>query len=51
MYWLQPGLPSEIAQGSLRVTFGDENTKEDVDYLVQSLIEIVEKLRGQNFTN
>ena len=41
------GLPSEIAQGSLRVTFGDENTKEDVDYLVQSLIEIVEKLRGE----
>ena len=39
------GLSSEIAQGSLRVTFGDENTKEDVDYLVQSLIEIVEKLR------
>jgi len=39
------GLSSEIAQGSLRVTFGDENTKEDVDYLVQSLAEIVEKLR------
>ena len=45
------GLSSEIAQGSLRVTFGDENTKEDVDYLVESLIEIVEKLRRQNFTN
>lgn len=40
------GLSSETAQGSLRVTFGDENTKEDVDYLVQSLVEIVEKLRG-----
>ncbi len=39
------GLSSEIAQGSLRVTFGDENTKEDVDYLVLSLAEIVEKLR------
>ncbi len=39
------GLSSEIAQGSLRVTFGDENTKEDVEYLVQSLVEIVEKLR------
>ena len=39
------GLSSEIAQGSLRVTFGDENTKEDVDYLVQSLVEIVGKLR------
>lgn len=39
------GLSSEIAQGTLRVTFGDENTKEDVDYLVLSLAEIVEKLR------
>lgn len=39
------GLSSETAQGSLRVTFGDENTREDVDYLVQSLVEIVEKLR------
>lgn len=45
------GLPQDIAVGALRVTFGDENTKEDVDYLVQSLIEIVEKLRRQNFTN
>lgn len=41
------GLPQDIAVGALRVTFGDENTKEDVDYLVQSLVEIVEKLRGK----
>lgn len=40
------GLPHEIAQGSLRVTFGEENTKEDVDYLINSLEEIVEKLRS-----
>lgn len=39
------GLPHEIAHGSLRTTFGDENTKEDVDYLVDSLVEIVGKLR------
>ncbi len=39
------GLPHEIAHGSLRVTFGDDNTKEDVDYLVESLVEIVAKLR------
>ena len=31
------GLPHEIAHGSLRVTFGDDNTKEDVDKLVQAL--------------
>lgn len=40
------GLPPEMANGALRVTFGDDNTKEDVDYLVDSLVEIVEKLRN-----
>lgn len=40
------GLPHEIAQGALRVTFGDDNTKEDVDFLVEELVEIVEKLRN-----
>ena len=39
------GLSDDIAKGTLRVTFGKENTKEDVDYLVNSLVEIVEKLR------
>ncbi len=39
------GLPHEIAQGSLRVTFGEENTKEDVDYLVENLVELVDNLR------
>ena len=35
------GLPSNLAQGTLRVTFGDENTKEDVDFLLQALEEII----------
>ena len=39
------GLPHEIAQGTLRTTFGEENTKEDIDYLVQNLQEAVEHLR------
>lgn len=39
------GLPHEIAHGSLRVTFGDDNSKEDVDFLVDTLVEIVAKLR------
>lgn len=39
------GLPPEIAHGSLRVAFGDDNTKEDVDFLVETLVEIVAKLR------
>lgn len=42
------GLPHEIAHGSLRTTFGDENTKEDVDYLVDNLVEIVGKLRDMS---
>ncbi len=42
------GLEDELARGSLRVTFGDENTKEDVDYLIRSLIEIVQNLRNMS---
>ena len=40
------GLPYELAQGALRITFGEENTKEDVDFLINSLVEIVQKLRN-----
>ncbi|MDP4094297.1 MAG: cysteine desulfurase NifS [Bacillota bacterium] len=39
------GLPHEIAHGSLRITFGEENTQEDVDYLLEALVPIVERLR------
>lgn len=39
------GLSDELAHSSLRVTFGEDNTKEDVDYLVENLCEIVQKLR------
>lgn len=39
------GLSDELAHSSLRVTFGEDNTKEDVDYLVENLCEIVKKLR------
>ena len=42
------GLESEEAQGALRVTFGKENTKEDVDYLVENLVEIVQNLRNMS---
>lgn len=41
------GVNSKMAKGALRVTFGMENTKEDVDYLVENLIQIVSKLRKQ----
>ena len=39
------GLKDEIANGALRVSFSEENTKEDVDFLVTNLVEIVEDLR------
>ena len=37
------GLSDELARGSLRITFGEDNIKEDVDYLVNSLEEILQK--------
>ena len=39
------GLPHEIAHGSLRITIGKYNTKEEIDYLVECLVEIVNRLR------
>ena len=39
------GISNELAQSSLRVTFGEDNTKEEVDYLVDNLCEVVQKLR------
>ena len=41
------GLTSEYAEGTLRVTFGDENTKEDVEYLVENLTRIVKDIRNE----
>jgi len=42
------GLPHEIAHGSLRLSFGEINTEEDVDYLIDSLDEIISKLRNMS---
>ncbi len=42
------GLPHEIAHGSLRVSIGKYNTKEEIDYVVDSLVEIVERLRNMS---
>jgi len=39
------GLPTEIAHGSLRVTLGRWTKEEDVDYLIECLPQVVEKLR------
>jgi cysteine desulfurase len=42
------GLPHEIAHGSLRLTLGDFNTEEEVDYVVEKLIPIVQRLRDMS---
>lgn len=39
------GLPHEIAHGSLRLTLGEDTTKEDIDYTVEAIKEIVGQLR------
>ena len=40
-------LKPEVAEGTLRVTFGKDNTKEDVEYLVDSLEEVINKIRNK----
>ena len=35
------GLPSDFAKGTLRISFGEDNTKEDIDFLVAELVKIV----------
>lgn len=42
------GLPHEIAHGSLRLTLSDETTKEDIDYTVEAIKRIVERLRNMS---
>lgn len=42
------GLPHEIAHGSLRLTLSAEITKEDIDYTVDNLKEIVARLRSMS---
>ena len=45
---LSIGLSEELSRGSLRTTFGIENTKEDIDYVVANLAELVMKLKSKN---
>ena len=35
------GLPSELAKGAIRFTFGDFNTKDDVDYLIEAIAHLI----------
>ena len=42
------GVPIEVAHGSIRFSFGKENTKEQVDYVVEKLKEIIKNLRAMS---
>lgn len=42
------GLPHEIEHGSLRLTMSEENTKEEMDYVVEQLTAILERLRSMS---
>lgn len=41
------GLKKEYIQGALRVTFGDDNTREDVEYLVSHIQKSIQKIRNK----
>lgn len=42
------GLPHEIAHGSLRLTLSEKTTKEEIDFTVDKIKEIVERLRNMS---
>lgn len=42
------GLPHEIAHGSLRMTVSQENTMEEMDYVIENLKKIIEDLRNMS---
>lgn len=42
------GLPHEIAHGSLRLSIGDFTTEEDIDYIIDNLPKIIERLRSMS---
>lgn len=42
------GLPHEIAHGSLRLTLSEKTTKEEIDFTIDKIKEIVERLRNMS---
>ena len=42
------GLPHEVAHGSLRLTFSEYTTEEEIDYIIEKVPGIVEKLRDMS---
>jgi len=48
---LAMGIPHELAHGSIRLTLGRDNTMEDVDYFIENMLPIVERLRAMSPLN
>ncbi len=42
------GLPHEVAHGSLRISLSEDNTATDAEYIIKSVAEVVEYLRGMS---
>lgn len=42
------GLPHEVAHGSLRLSISDETTDEDIDYILEVVPEVVDRLRAMS---
>lgn len=42
------GLPHEIAHGSLRISINDKTTQEELDYIIECLPPIIERLRDMS---
>lgn len=45
---LAMGVPIEVSHGSIRFSFGKDNTMEEVDYAVDKLIDTISKLRAMS---
>lgn len=45
---LSIGLPHEVAHGSLRLSLSEENTVEEIDYIIECVAPIVERLRSMS---
>lgn len=42
------GLPHEVAHGSLRISLSDENTMEEIDYMIEAVNDVVKYLRSMS---
>jgi cysteine desulfurase len=42
------GIPHEVAHGSLRMTLGEETTEEEIDYVLEIVPKVVQRLRDMS---